>query len=742
MLLPEYQIYVNETIQLVGSLFIKSEQTAQAINRQLIGLGQKVDLTNPATWKYYLNATGAYYVSRDVGTNAINIALSDKPIMVRDIDKNYPKIHLVKLTTDLHLTNPLTVANLLKRQDDYDELIEQYPMQSVLIDGILNANNNNQKALINKYNTADHMTIILDALDFTILYYDDAYLKDYEDNVISKIQAHIYNYDIRWNVRNFSISDRLYTSVMWSNLTLAIVEKIINIRLENINTDKIHDFYLDMFLSGYFNLRDYVKEIPRPYKLFLKQNIGFIVAHGGKNKLLELLNNVLLFPNGINLYNYVLQNDFTIGENARSIKIVKNGLSDGVGSVTSGVDELVEVTTPLASQNKKLESVQKEILSVAPYNTYANIIKTNVIEINPIASVTSVMFNMAEEKLNYWFYLTTPDKTYVQFLYFLTVPGTSISNLRLTPSDVSRLLIYIKLRLSGFSETESFDYRIRSGHLLPWYNAEGILVRSPATVDGILQQGNPLHGHLNYIKDHIDAVQPDNFVNEDTTVGLVITEVGDFVNYVEKVVNAKYALVLTKNITSNIIHRGQIDGYVRRHFSYQQCEYGPGLTVRRFGENINVLLEELSVDSLKFILKDILKTCVGIDETTFNPNNWITRLLSDVSSYESAYVNGFKKNDFYNIDDDGSGFAGVNRDGGRATPSKTNTPCIPDVTITSTLQQGGGYEIVFEETSYLSTNGIKIATVLDPTPDPNILNTSANNIIFSLDDAIIFKLGA
>ena len=60
-----FQMYLADTIKLVESLIIKSEDTINAMNQWVIDYYGKeaVNLNDPTSWKYYYNVCGEYHFS-------------------------------------------------------------------------------------------------------------------------------------------------------------------------------------------------------------------------------------------------------------------------------------------------------------------------------------------------------------------------------------------------------------------------------------------------------------------------------------------------------------------------------------------------------------------------------------------------------------------------------------------------------------------------------------------------------
>lgn len=117
-----YRVYLENTILLVRTLVIKSEESANAINDYLVSVfgPSSVDYENKNTWKYYLNLAGLYHPS-------------DEKMEVLSLD-TLKLIIFNKRNLEIH-TKTREVYSI--GTSNYKELCSKHPHQISLIKGIL-----------------------------------------------------------------------------------------------------------------------------------------------------------------------------------------------------------------------------------------------------------------------------------------------------------------------------------------------------------------------------------------------------------------------------------------------------------------------------------------------------------------------------------------------------------------------------------------------------------------------------
>ena len=253
---PLYRQYLDDTLALVRSMVIKSEQTIEAQNKYLKAQGYVV-LEDPRTWKYYLNLAGHYHVSDRI----MEVVSSD----------TYETIQLTQESLENH---PITALDYGPGGSYYDELLERYPEHRDLIPRIF---------------TPIDIEAAIEAEEFTLLYWDTQYIADNEYGLISTLQQWLNSYRDRWHLPSFGVSDGLYPAAALAVLYHNLVPTIINFRLENARTAEVDNFHRWAFLGSRYRLDRYKRYLSSRQSLFLYRNIDYLKFHVGKEVTLETL---------------------------------------------------------------------------------------------------------------------------------------------------------------------------------------------------------------------------------------------------------------------------------------------------------------------------------------------------------------------------------------------------------------------------------------------------------------------
>ena len=153
--------YVNDTIILTRSLTIKSEITADRINKAVIRAygSDSVDLSSPRTWKYYLNICGKYHF-----TDTMMRVLSLDTLQEIDFTAANMKIHTA------------TAQAYQYGSRYYFSLVRKYPEQEMLILAITNP--------------AD-MDQAVNRPDGSVLAYYSKYVEEQESTLIYELEQYI-----------------------------------------------------------------------------------------------------------------------------------------------------------------------------------------------------------------------------------------------------------------------------------------------------------------------------------------------------------------------------------------------------------------------------------------------------------------------------------------------------------------------------------------------------------------------
>jgi hypothetical protein len=201
----QYDIYRRKVLDLTRTLVVKSSASADAINHELVALGQEVHDNDPESWKYYLHLAGEYHYT-------------DTQMTIKSLDTS-EEILFTKESLTHHLA---TTREYRLFGSYYRALVNRYPDQEDLIRGILNP--------------VDMETAIA-AVDGQILYYDQELVESNEENLIPKLENWCKVFSRRWLVRAYAQVDDLYVPAHLATMYMLIPSVVMNIRLGNCHTN-------------------------------------------------------------------------------------------------------------------------------------------------------------------------------------------------------------------------------------------------------------------------------------------------------------------------------------------------------------------------------------------------------------------------------------------------------------------------------------------------------------------------
>ena len=271
-----YRHFVDKTMALAKSLTIKSEASVIGINQLVAEFDPNVT-DDPRTWKYYQNLAGQYH-------------FLDREMTVVSLDTQEEML----FTKENLAAHYFTQQNYRPGTRYYQDLVDRYPAQELLIRGII---------------APVDMDTAINAKDFTILRYDDTYVEGNETNLIAALQQRIYEYSIRWHNPAYAVVDDLYVTANLAMLYYQLPGWIFNIRLENCKTERAHSFHIREYLRSHGKLDSYLDYLTKKQMLFLYRNILYIERNAGKQETFDWLLQRLLTERGIGLAEYTLHHN-------------------------------------------------------------------------------------------------------------------------------------------------------------------------------------------------------------------------------------------------------------------------------------------------------------------------------------------------------------------------------------------------------------------------------------------------
>ena len=274
-----YKLYLESVLELAETLVIKSEYTALRINDYISNFhgAQHVDQNDPTTWKYYLNVSGEYHPL-------------DPQITVVSLD-TLQTIVFSKANLAVHKA---TAEAYQYNSRYYRELLLRYPEQEQLILGIL-------------YPVDIHKAIA--APDFSVLSYAPYLIEENEISLVDNINHWLYLFDVRWNNKQFTITDDWYGTSVLGVMYLQLVPLILNLRLRACKTSEAHSFHVREYLASHGMLDVYLSKMTRKQALFFYRNINYINRNAGKQDTFYWLVEKVMTDRNIPLSEYTMHHN-------------------------------------------------------------------------------------------------------------------------------------------------------------------------------------------------------------------------------------------------------------------------------------------------------------------------------------------------------------------------------------------------------------------------------------------------
>jgi hypothetical protein len=414
-----YELYLKDIFDFVGTLVIKSNVAAVAINNWLTINQHKVDSTRPETWKYYLNMSGVYHVS-------------DVPMTIKSLDNS----EVIELTVENLKLHRNTRREYRYRSRYYNELVEAYPTQEELIQGILNPVS---------------ITDAIAANDHTILYHDATLVESGEIDLLYNLQQWIYAFFTRWDVPDYSYTESLFTAAQLGVLYTFLPKQIINLRLANCKTDRAHSFHIKQYLTSFGRLDPYVDFLTHKQRLFFYRNIRYLNHNSGKVETFEKLTKKVMTDRYFPLAGYTIRhNTETLIEDLYpTIELRRetiNGIDSALGEDIKSVHEVLDLEQGLARINLDVQEEAEVSIPRLMKNSLSSSLETKVLESNVLDKTDAEPFTLADVVFNHWVYFSTTGR--YNSIFTITNPTTG-EDLYLTSKEMFILWIYVYNKALG-----------------------------------------------------------------------------------------------------------------------------------------------------------------------------------------------------------------------------------------------------------------------------------------------------
>lgn len=447
----EFKSYIVRTIAFARTIVIKCEDIALLDNRlmeQHYGIIPGVDKTQ---WRYYLNLNGDYHIT-------------DDKMQVQSLD-NGDTIEFTKANLDLHLA---TKRAYRLGSYHYTRLVEKYPHQSNLINGIINPIPPSES---------------IPAKNYQILRYNTDYVLWNEYQLIDRLQEHIDSMVQGSFKTEYVYTDNLMLPLMLANLYGSLVSAILMIRKEADGTRYVHDFYIWSRLSSLGLSTIYKKVLNNKQTMWLYRNLDYVLRKQGRRKTFDELVDIVLTERRIPISRYeAIQTTVDMLETFKPMpqflsRPVNLQQEFGLDTRLWTVPEVIRKERPLALDN---EDEEEQGIYAADYsikNGLHSDIPSKVLESNMTDTTDRNPDRMMRVLHNHWIYLTSKG------LYNINVDVTDVrtgKHFRVTTEESIILWHYLINRSRGLINCDEIpEY--------PYYHARKI---TPPTYEELRKLGH------------------------------------------------------------------------------------------------------------------------------------------------------------------------------------------------------------------------------------------------------------
>lgn len=421
--------YMESNLLLVRTMVVKLDEAASLFNEAIVtryGL-DAVNTLYPKTWKYYMNVAGQYHPT-------------DTMMRVASMDT----LELIEFTKENLEIHTATQKAYQFGSRHYYSLLNQYPTQELLINGVLNPID---------------IDLAIKSENGTILGYPRGLVEDNETSLVSELESFIKSQIHRWFNMQFIMSDNLFCSVIFTTLHAFVLPKLLNLRLKRCKTNEVHSFHVRMYLASHFELDRYLPYLTQKQALWLYRNIRYIERNPGKAKTLFKLIQEILTSRGVPIGEYSVRHldafnpDYTPEQIAR-IKLI-NSDQNTLSSDTHSVEALFDKELNKASGNSAYLSAFRdrdlERLRTSP----SAIIQTKVLHSSMVDYGGSVPEPFEEVALREWCHLSMMG--YYEVSVSFKDPKTSETH-TLFAKDAFAYMQYLALNAAGLTLVAFPDY--------------------------------------------------------------------------------------------------------------------------------------------------------------------------------------------------------------------------------------------------------------------------------------------
>lgn len=590
-----HALYLQDIVNLNGSLVIKCNDAALIVNDYLIEKGYTVS-DNKKEWKYYMHLNGEYHPT-------------DTTMQVTSID-TLETIVFTKANLRIHKT---TASEYSYGGAYYEELVSRYPNQEDLIKGIL---------------TPVDYDKAIEAEEGTILTYNGRFIEEQETNLIPKLQDYIYSYIQSSYNPHYRHADSLYLQDCLGKLYSLILQAIWTIRLENAKTYRAHSFHIWAHLASNAKMDIHRGHVNLDQKLFLYRNVKQLLEEAGTSDTFEVMVKRFLTDRYIPLYGYEMSHQLEnfMDTYRPDVKYRKVPINTEVAAASNAANvttkELLIKESALARNNSRNLEADHVTLERAFKASRSDYVKTKVLESEVNDVVASEEITYSSVALNHWLYWST--NGYYSGTLQIDNPFTG-ELMQVTPLDAFNLNFFFWNKANGV-DLETFT--------IPDQVAFDVLR---------LNQHEAVQAALAYIPyETIAARDVEWIIAKQPT----LKPVGNFIDFklqAEQVLETIHWQNVILHNKENLITYGDMQHLLREFVGNYTCATNPkGETFNDLLSRLGYNFDGLSESDFYLLMRNTIKEAVG--DILGNSNSLVAMqqammdFVRRLSSYDLQFI--------------------------------------------------------------------------------------------------------
>lgn len=597
--------YYEDNITLAKTMVIKHSDIALLMNEGiLVNYGDSfIDTSNPTTWKYYMNVAGQYHP-----TDTIMSVMSIDTLQEIDFTVESLRVHTATAKAYQYGTRY------------YFSLLDRYPSQEFLINGILNPCEI-EKAIA--------------ARDGAVITYRKDLVETNEHTLISELEDWLVVQIERWYNTQFNMNNDLYAATFFTLLQSKVLNKIINLRLKRCHTYEAHSFHVRMFLASHGELDRYLPYLTLKQSLWLYRNIRYLERHPGMMSQFYKLVSHLLTERGIPLAEYSIKHQDTFTNYmpdtvAKSTPI--NGIMNQLIDDRQPVSYLFTKEIDDAAGNADYLKYNQEAQENRFTHAASSEIGTKLLHSTMTDLTNAVPETYEEIAIRQWCAMANHGQ-YPCYIAFKD-PSSSITY-SLEAKDAFIYMTLISLQSDGLTldRIPKFLNMRQRKHPKP-------------TVDDLLQLVDHRKRDLSFVATSLIAAQP---------VIEPCFSVEAFNNLVDLLYRECFRHWFILGETEDLYERGLVENMIHGLYEDELTDFGYGdITVAAWLSSKNLPSYTYTREEAKLLVKSIFEAGSGIQITESrmlkNVQRSLIDLLKELSSYTIQFIREINEDDLILID--------------------------------------------------------------------------------------------